>query len=217
MGIVLRIHATSATRSRLAAKSANRSAVTPASRAFGKASKAVHHSAGMRSLCHHLETEVAGWPISAASVSRLGQSSMTDRNESMPDVLGLSVPNVKAILSRDMGMAQGHPVLMGAEETATEEAWRRAFKLRVKEARGRRSQEIMADLLGVSRDAYSKYEALSRDTVLPTRLLVKFAHICGQELDWLIEGPKPAATNHRQAAKEPAEKQRHKKRTARGS
>lgn len=190
MGIVLRFgHATSAW-SRLAAKSANRSAVTPASRALGNANKAVHHSAGIRSLCHHLETEVAGWPISAASVSRLGQSSMIERNESMPNLLGPNVPKVKAIMSRDMGIAQRQNVSMDEDESET--GWGVAFRQRLKAARGTRTHSQMALLVGCTRDQWNKYENRIGKAV-PIRLLEKIAAAAGKSLEWLITGKEPEA------------------------
>ena len=97
MGIVLRFHAHSA-RSR-AANSASSSSVTPALAARGNATIADHQESGIRSRCHHLETELAEWPICAASSSRVGHNSMIDRNEAnsdMPNVIGRRVLNRQA-------------------------------------------------------------------------------------------------------------------------
>jgi transcriptional regulator with XRE-family HTH domain len=66
-------------------------------------------------------------------------------------------------------------------------AWLEGFRGRLKQARGERSQEDMAYLLGITRDAYSKYEG-SRGTVIPTRLLPRFCKICAVRIEWLIEG-----------------------------
>lgn len=74
--------------------------------------------------------------------------------------------------------------------------WRQAFKSRLKQARGARTQEDMADLLGVSRDAYSKYEG-GRDTDLPLRLLPRFCKICAISMEWLITGEESTASKAR--------------------
>lgn len=206
MSTVFDFHAAS-DRSRLADKSASRSAVTPASRALGSAATADHHSEGIRSLCHHLRTRSWPAPVSSASILRFGQSAMTERKDlisratdelsDMIASMGPAVPNVKAMLSRDSGSIAGQVVPMAeAGEELTEKRWRADFKRRLREARGPRSQQDMADLLGLTRDAYSKYEG-SRETDFPTRLIPKFCKICGVKVEWLITGePKTAEIKH---------------------
>lgn len=196
MGMVVDFHATSS-RSRRAAKSVSTSAVTPDDLAGCSGKIADHHSAGMRSLCHHFRTRAEPAPLSEPNASREGQRAITDRNElisTMPKLMGPTVPNVKANMSRDDSSLSGQVVHMDrASEELTERRWRDEFKRRLKEARGLRSQQDMADLLGVSRDAYSKYEG-GRETDLPIRLIPKFCKICAVTPEWLIlGGEKPAA------------------------
>lgn len=177
--------------------------MTPAARARSVDSTADHHSAGMLSRLTHLITDQFLAPTSAAMASREGQSSMTDLNEVSSDmaaIMGQSVPFCKAISSHDNLEPLGHNVLMGqADENLTETAWREAFRRRLKEARGNRSQRDMADLLCISRDAYAKYEA-ARASAIPIRLLPKFCKICGVTLQWLIEGEKEAKATQPAAA-----------------
>lgn len=186
----------SSTRGR-AASWASSSAVTPAERARSVERTADHHSAGMLSRLAHLITDQFLAPTSAAMASRDGQSSMIDLNEvrsDMPPIMGQSVPNCKAALSHDYLEPLGQHVLMVQDdENLAESAWRDAFRRRLKEARGTRSQQDMADLLCISRDAYAKYEA-ARASAMPIRLLPKFCKICGITLEWLIEGERPAKT-----------------------
>lgn len=85
------------------------------------------------------------------------------------------------------------------DRDTTEDQWRQAFKQRLKLARGPRTQEDMAELLCVSRDAYSKYEG-GRDTDLPIRLLPRFCKICGVSVVWLITGEEAPAARSRQRA-----------------
>jgi len=50
----------------------------------------------------------------------------------------------------------------------------------------------MAELLGLLTNTYGKYEAESRKSMMPVRLLPRFAKICGVDLVELIEGPRKA-------------------------
>lgn len=188
-----RNHARTSTTSR-AAKRAKRSASTPAVRATSVASTADHHSAGMLLRLNHLMTDQLLAPTSAAIASRDGHSSMIERNEvksDIPSILGLAVPKIKAVASHDYSRAVGQSVLMSQEdETVAESAWREAFRDRLRAAQGARTQETMAELLGISRDAYSKYVG-GRKSMMPVRLLPRFAKICGVDLLELIEGPRP--------------------------
>src|SRR5437870_5548881 len=105
MGIVVRLpvqrHARASSNC-FAAKRAKRSADKPAALARSVAKTRVHHSEGMLSLCHHLETALARAPISEAIASREAQSSMTARNEfesAMPESIGRTVLKCKDVTS----------------------------------------------------------------------------------------------------------------------
>src|SRR5262245_1125695 len=186
-GVVVQFPGSHAATSR-AARVVSSSAEIPLDRAILVESTADHQSAGMKPRCAHFLTDSCEAPTSSASASCVGQSATTSRNErglAMPDLMGPTVPNVKAIVSRDIPARTGHIVPMARD--ATEDQWRQAFKQRLKQARLPRTQEDMAELLCVSRDAYSKYEG-GRDTDLPIRLLPKFCKICGVSMVWLITG-----------------------------
>jgi hypothetical protein len=73
-------------------------------------------------------------------------------------------------------------------EDIADSEWREAFRQRLRQAQGNRTGDDMAELLCISRDAYSKY--VSRGSAMPTRLLPRFCKICAVSLEWLIEGPK---------------------------
>lgn len=199
MGIVVRFprrrHVRASSAGCRAAKAIRASAFTPAAMATSVANTADHHSAGSLSRCHHFETAVAGAPVSAAMASREGQSSMMDRNEvksDMPMLLGQSVPKSKAIVSADCAQSLGHNVLMEDEnEKQAASQWREEFRQRLITARGSRTQAVMAELLGLRTNTYGKYEG-SRKSMMPTRLLPRFAKICGISLESLIEGDKAA-------------------------
>lgn len=162
------------------AKRAKRSAVRPADLAFSVASTRNHQSEGILLRCHHFRTlDDPPQSISDAMASREGQRSMTARNEamsesvSMPGLLGPTVPICKAILSHDLQISVGHSVQMAEPaENAAESEWREQFRERVRQAQGERTAEDMAELLGTSRSAYSKYVG-GRGSVMPTRLLPK--------------------------------------------
>jgi transcriptional regulator with XRE-family HTH domain len=73
------------------------------------------------------------------------------------------------------------------DEKITESQWREEFRQRIIAARGKRTQAVMADLLGLKTNTYGKYEG--RGSMMPVRLLPRFAKICAVSLDELIEGP----------------------------
>lgn len=205
MGIVVRmplrhVRASAGTR---AASRVKISEVTPADAAFSVASTADHHSAGILSRCHHLETTIAvaagsNERKSAAMDSREGpQSSMTLLNEvisgrtlfCMQPSLGQLVPKSKDFVSADCNRLSGHTVRMEDDsEKLAESQWREEFRQRLIAARGRRTQAVMADLLGLRTNTYGKYEG-GRKSMMPARLLPRFAKICGVDLVELIEGP----------------------------
>jgi transcriptional regulator with XRE-family HTH domain len=216
MGIIVhfpRRHARTSAISRTGSRAARRvskSAVTPAAPAFSVARTADHHSAGMLSRCHHFETADEAAPVSAANASREGQSSMTDRNDEssvMAQRLGQSVPKRKAIVSADCAQLSGHTVLMeDDDEKLAESQWREEFRQRLIAARGSRTQAVMAELLGIRTNTYGKYEG-SRKSMMPIRLLPRFAKICGVTLEYLIEGDKAApARQLPKAAPKPAKR-----------
>jgi len=91
------------------------------------------------------------------------------------------------VLRIDNWDSWAHPLTMAENENATEAEWREGFRQRLRDAQGGRTQETMARLLGISRDAYSKYVG-GRKSAMPIRLLPKFAAICDVSLEWLIEG-----------------------------
>jgi DNA-binding transcriptional regulator YdaS (Cro superfamily) len=187
-----RTHVRTSSSSR-AAKRANKSEVTPAALACSVDRTRVHHSEGILSRLNHLITAQLPAPTSAAMASRECQSSITARNEIgtesvMNECMGPSVPIVKAILSHDTTHGAGHCVPMAEDaEIIAESEWREGFRQRIRQAQGGRTQETMARLLGVSRDAYAKYVG-GRKSVMPVRLLPKFCEICDVRLEWLIEG-----------------------------
>lgn len=176
-----------------AASSASASAVKPALRARSVRKMGIHHSAGIVLRCDHFRAPGTPAPISAASASGDSHSPTTSlKLETMDIVIGQSVPKSKANVSHDYKRPKGHTVLMGKEiEDIAESQWREEFRQRIVAARGPRSQEVMAELLGIKRDTYAKYEA-SRSSQMPTRLLLKFCKICGITLEYLIEGKQPS-------------------------
>lgn len=108
----------------------------------------------------------------------------------MPSSLGQSVPKCKAVVSTDYERSVGHNVPMNEEtEKLADSQWREEFRQRIIAARGKRTQAVMAELLGIPTNTYGKYEG-SRKSMMPTRLLPRFAKICGIDLVELIEGPR---------------------------
>lgn len=108
----------------------------------------------------------------------------------MLDFMGRSVPKIKANVSHDCDKLGGHNVPMAQDdEIIAESVWREAFRQRLRQVQGDRTQDDMADLLCISRDAYSKYVG-SRASAVPIRLLPKLAKIGAVSLEWLVEGPR---------------------------
>lgn len=180
-----------------AARPANVSAVTPAERAASVDRTRVHHSEGILSRRHHLITAQLPAPTSDAMASRDDQSSMTERKvgkSGMHNSMGQTVPKIKAIVSHDTVGGMGHSVPMAKhDDEIAESEWREAFRQRVREAQGNRTQEKMAKLLGISRDTYAKYVG-ARGSVMSPRLLLKFCDICDVSFEWLVEGPEVEAS-----------------------
>lgn len=181
------------------ARRVKRSDVSPTVLASSVDKTRDHHSDGMLSRFHHLITAQLPAPTSAAIASRESQSSMSDRNDvicesemTMHESLGHLVPKCKAIMSHDLKSPVGHCVLMTEEaEEIAESEWRDAFRARVREAQGTRTDRAMATLLGVSHDRYRKFVSggASRKTVMPARYFIKFCLITERDLAWLIDGP----------------------------
>lgn len=193
--------------SRLAAMSVSNSAVTPASRARGKPSKAAHHSAGIQSRCHHLETELGGCPISAPSAARVGHSSITSRKE--PKVINRTIGH--AVLdckgqqslgrqSLDKPVDMGQNVLMGGAsrqkataqprgrpKTQTQIEFERRFIQNTKHIREKSglSQNQIAEALELKQDRYKQYETR---TTLPHHLIPEFLLACGASYSDLYKG-----------------------------
>lgn len=141
-----------------------------------------HHFEGMLSRLNHLITAQFLAPTSTDIASLDGQRSMMERKEdgageSLISIdLGQLVPNCKADMSHDLGYPLGHPFFMSEPpEKMAESAWREAFSLRLRQIQGNRTQEQMADLLGLSRDTWNK--CVNRGSAFPTRLLPKLAAI----------------------------------------
>jgi transcriptional regulator with XRE-family HTH domain len=64
------------------------------------------------------------------------------------------------------------------------------FCVRVKEARERsgRTQDQMADALGLGRSAYRHYEGSKRTSMMALRHIGDFCRICRIRMEWLITG-----------------------------
>lgn len=101
--------------------------------------------------------------------------------------MGQSVPKIKAIVSHDYNSALGHNVPMNQDdENIAESAWREGFCERLREVQGKRTQDQMAIVLGISRDNWNKY--INRGSAVPIRLLPKIAAIGAKSVEWLIDG-----------------------------
>lgn len=183
MGDVIPLHARASVGSR-AAKSAKNSAVTPAARARGSAQTADQASAGIFCLCHHLETARESRPISAASSSRVSQSSITSRNDEtdMPISLRQTVLESQAIMSRASKRGVGQTVLMAENPTAT--GFKAKFISRTAMARENAgfTQEEMARALGINQSKYHKYESRS---LMPHYLLLTFCVLAKVSMEWM--------------------------------
>lgn len=205
----LKNHARTSAGSR-AAISVNSSAVRPFDAASSVARTTDHHSDGMLLRLSHLRTAQGPAPTSTAMASREGHKSMIARNEfksAMTGTMGLSVPKIKAIVSHDYKSGLGHNVPMEQDdETIAESAWRLAFTERLREIQGKRSQEDMAYLLGISRDSWNKM--VNRGSAVPTRLLPKLSKIGAVTLEWLVEGPREAVRKPAKAISPPRSRKR---------
>lgn len=147
-----------------------------------------HHSAGMLSRCHHLEMAEDRAPMSEAIASREGQSSITERKESIcfiPDVLGHYVLKHKANLSLDAELSLGHTVRMAEHDE--ESQFKQEFIARVKAARASLGwkQWQMAEALGMPQDKYKQYEVRS---YLPHHLIGRFCLVTRVDPEWLMTG-----------------------------
>lgn len=187
-----------------AAKVVRISALTPASDAFAVQRTADHHSAGMLSRCHHLDTADAFAVGSIARKSKAmasldGHRSITSRNDWIASIaprLGQSVLNCKDKLAYDANKILGHTVRMADSETEAE--FKQGFMNRTREARIARAlkQWEIADALGMPQDKYKQYETRS---LLPHHLIGRFCIICRIDPEWLVTG------RGKMVPKEPAE------------
>ena len=172
----------------------NDSAVSPALRAVRVRKIAPQCSGGIESRCAHLRAAEMPTPTSQAKASgRSHKATISRKLQIMQLVLGQPVHKIKPIVSHDGENSLRHNFGMSKDaEKLAESAWREAFRLRLKTARGVRTQEDMAELLGITQTRYSKYEA-KRASQMPPRLLPLFAKICGVSLPWLIDGKETVA------------------------
>lgn len=207
MGDVIRLsdHARAAIGSR-AAKAVNCFAVRPSAKPRSDSKTASHHSAGMLSRCHHLDTAGALAPMSVAMASREGQSSMIDLNE----VSGIQMPirqlvlKSKDILSEDVRGVFGQNVFMAGRNQSVSD-FKKMFIARTAYARERsgKSQDEIAAELGMLQPTYSKYEIR---TPLPHHLVMAFCALCDVTPAWLytaavpIAAAKPKRTRTKKAA-----------------
>lgn len=185
MGIVIRGRFHHARIGSRAAKPVSLSAVKPATIPRSVVRTAAHHSAGMLSRCHHLETAGALAPISAAIASRDGHSSMIDRNDvsAMQLAIRQSVLKSKDILSADPWAELGHTVRMNAVAKSPSE-FERQWIARTKFAREKsgKSQDEIADNLGIPQPTYGKYETR---TMMPHRYVMAFCALCDVTPAWM--------------------------------
>src|SRR5689334_1309418 len=79
------------------------------------------------------------------------------------------------------------PTILDMRKATTPAQYRAKFFGRVKAARalsGKTPREL-ADLLGVPKDTYHRYET---QVLIPHHLLQQFCTLCGVEIEWLITG-----------------------------
>lgn len=91
-------------------------------------------------------------------------------------------------------------------EKLAESVWREAFRQRLRDIQGKRTQEDMADLLGISRDTWNK--CVNRGDTFPIRKLPRLAKLAQISVEELIGVDKPAK------AATPRKAQSSKQRTA---
>ena len=200
----------SSTKGGLAAKAVKSSAVKTACLALSVDNTEAHHSAGIASRCHHLDTVQADVPTANAIASRDGHSSMIDRkdNSAIPNSLGQTVLKCKAILScdgrRKVGQSVPMPKLSETEEN-------NKYIQRVRDARRWRfpTQNPILTLLEIPQDQYKHYE---KRTPLPRRFIPKFCAATGADILWLLTGEGKAPWE----AAEPTEPKKRTRRALKG-
>jgi hypothetical protein len=208
----------------LAASETKVIAVTPALRARFVRKIASHHSGGIQSLCHHLETFAAVPAMSEAIPTRDGpQSSMIERNvvnrgckarrrarsergdlilPVTPSSLGQHVLNHKVNVSHDCAGAALQNVLMAKGATRTD--FKADFTGRVKSARisAGYTQQQIADLLHIDQGKYKQYEGRS---FMAYELIPRFCLLTRIDEHWLFTGNQRAAAQpHSERADRPA-------------
>lgn len=177
-----------------AAKRERLSSVRPAALAFLVDKMSGHHAEGMLSRLNHLITAQFEAPTSEAISSLESQRSMMDRNDvglrresDMPELLGQSVPNYKAILVRDLKTPVGHPVPMSVDpEKIAASAWQKAFQERLSRIQGKRTHKKMAEYFEMDEESWKK--CVNRGDAFPIRKLPKLALLAGVEVEDLITG-----------------------------
>lgn len=201
MGIVLRFrrrrHARASTGSRAASR-AKMPAVMPLESAVLVEMTDDHHSAGMRSRCHHLRTAVTGAPTSEASAvsadsreeSGEPHSAITSRKEEtdMDLSIGQRVLKSKSHRSLDCNSVKGQYVFMAA--SSDEAGFLRDFGRIAKAARVAHghSQADAAVLLGIDQSLLSKFERGTRE--MGIALAYKIAVLYQLDLGALSNRPK---------------------------
>lgn len=122
----------------------------------------------------------------------------------MHESLGQDVPDCKAILSHDLISLVGHSVPMTeASDQIAESVWQASFRERLRTIQGKRTQEDMAELLGISRDTWNK--CVNRGDTFPIRKLPRLAKLAQMSVEELLAGPdaiqkKPAKTKAKAAS-----------------
>jgi hypothetical protein len=173
-----------------AANSTSKSAVTPASCAFGVANTADHHSSGIRLRCSHLRTLAGGAPISSAILPGESQSptiALKDVSASvMPTCLGQTVLKSKAEMSHDARAGKIYETRAMDRMSETEE--KLAFIRRVKMARLARFPEGQRPILTILELEQGTYKQYETRTPLPWRFIPKFCAATGVSLEWLLTG-----------------------------
>lgn len=167
--------------------------VRPASIARLVESSAAQYSAGMLSLCHHLETCVAVAPGSSdAKASRdLPHNSIIARNEVksiMSPILGQLVLKGKANSSLDCEMPLGHNVPMASKAKKPLSEYELGFLARTFMARQQThmtQDEFAGKLGGLSQDTYKQYEVRGP---LPHHLIDPFLNLTGVTWEYLFTG-----------------------------
>lgn len=197
---------TSPLRTPFRAKRSKTSIVTPFRRPSGDVAIRQNQRDGIHLRCHHLDTDQASTPNSAAKASRVGHNSTTPRKEvrsGIGSTLRQDVLNVKPNKSQDCGFRRCLNVDVNISDH------KQQFLLRTKEARERRgfTQEEIAVLLDIKQTVYHKYEVRS---YMPHYLIRRFCIACGIDIDFLYEEQRNAVSQRQE--EEPKKRRRKPRR-----